>query len=343
MYNKMNKIKNEIKKGVTMKNKELSRDGSFKRQGALFSRQFGAEEGALPVEKNRYRLIWAKPCPWSHRAVIVRKILGLEDAISLGEVDPIRPLVSRIDWAFTLDENEKDPILGIKYLSEIYLKTDPNYSGRPTVPVLIDVKEEKVVHNDYFILTNQLATDWAPFHREHAPNLYPEHLRTQIDELNEVIYEDVNNGVYKCGFAKSQRAYEKAYDALFARLEQLDERLSKRRFLFGDFITDADVRLYVTLVRFDVAYYSVFKANKKRLVDFPNLWGYARDLYRTPGFYDTTDFDAIKKHYYLSARLSPDALEEEMIIPKGPDLSGWNIDPEREHLSNTKEKFFHSE
>lgn len=327
-------------KGVSMqKNKEVSHDGSFKRQKALFSRNFGTNEESLPVEKGRYRLIWAKPCPWSHRAVIVRKILGLDDAISLGEVDPIRPRVDRIDWAFTLDEHGKDPILGIKYLSEIYLKTNPNYTGRPTVPALIDVIENKVVHNDYFILTNQLATDWAPFHRENAPDLYPKELRAEIDDLNEVIYEDINNGVYKCGFAKAQEAYEKAYDKLFARLEELEERLANKRFLFGDFITDADVRLYVTLVRFDVAYYFVFKTNKKRLVDFPHLWGYARDLYQTPGFHDTTDFDAIKKHYYLSARLNPDALEVEMIIPKGPDLSSWNTRPKREHLSNSKEKF----
>src|SRR5699024_5904737 len=147
------------------KSKEINPDGSFNRQKALFSAEFGTEAGQLSVEKNRYHLIWAAPCPWSHRAVIARKILGLEDVISLGTVDPIRPKVDRIDWAFTLDEDNVDPVVGIQYLSEIYQKTDPNYAGRPTVPVLIDVKEKKVVHNNYFILTNQLATDWSPFHR----------------------------------------------------------------------------------------------------------------------------------------------------------------------------------
>lgn len=321
------------------KNKEISTDGSFKRQKSLFSLPFGDGPEELPVEKDRYRLIWAAPCPWSHRAVIVRQLLGLEDVISLGEVDPIRPVLSRVDWAFTLDENKVDPVLNIKYLSDIYTKTDPNYSGRPTVPAVIDLKTEKVVNNNYFTLTTQFETIWKPYHKEGAPNLYPEHLREEIDELNESIYRDVNNGVYKCGFARSQAAYEEAYDVLFASLEELEGRLSKQRFLHGDFITESDVRLYVTLARFDVSYYTVFKANKKRIIDFPNLWGYARDLYATPGFGNTTDFDAIKKHYLVSARLSGVGKEEDTIIPKGPDLSGWETDPKRHDLSGLTEKF----
>lgn len=319
--------------------KEISTDGSFKRQKALFSKKFGPNAGDLPIEKNRYHLIWAAPCPWSHRAVIARKILGLEDAISLGEVDPIRPDVPRVDWAFTLDENQVDPVLEVSYLSELYTNTDPNYSGRPTVPAMVDIQSKKVVNNDYFTLTNQFATVWSPYHKENAPNLYPEHLREQIDALNETIYADVNNGVYQCGFARSQAAYEKAYDTLFAKLVELEQLLSKQRFLLGDYITDADIRLYVTLARFDVAYYSAFKTNKKRLIDFPNLWGYARDLYATPGFRDTTNFEAIKTHYYLSASLTPKNKTEEIIIPKGPDLSGWTEEPDRAHLSNSNQKF----
>jgi len=321
------------------KNKEIGTDGSFKRQKSLFSTSFGDGPEELPVVKDRYRLIWAAPCPWSHRAVIVRQLLGLEDVISLGEVDPIRPVLSRVDWAFTLDENEVDPILNIKYLSDIYTKTDPNYSGRPTVPAVVDLKTEKVVNNDYFTLTNQFEIAWKTYHQKDAPNLYPEHLRKEIDALNESIYRDVNNGVYKCGFARSQSAYEDAYDALFARLEGLEGRLSKQRFLHGDFITESDIRLYVTLARFDVSYYSVFNVNKKRIIDFPNLWGYARDLYATPGFGNTTDFGAIKKHYLISARLSGVGKKEDTIIPKGPDLTGWNIDPGRHHLSRSTEKF----
>lgn len=319
--------------------KEIKSDGSFQRQKALFSTPFGIEEGELPVEKNRYRLIWSAPCPWSHRAVIVRHLLGLEDVISLGMVDPIRPNTPEIDWAFTLDENDIDPVLGIKYLSDVYKQTDPNYTGRPTVPAMIDIHTNKVVHNDYFTLTNELEIAWAPFHKRNAPDLYPKHLREKIDQFNEFIYTDINNGVYKCGFAESQHAYDQAYDTLFDRLEELEQHLSAKRFLMGDFITDADVRLYVTLVRFDIAYYSVFKANKHRLVDYPNLWGYARELYLTPGFGDTTDFEAIKKHYYISASLSPHNKKRAVILPKGPDLSGWHIQPNREYLSDSKEVF----
>lgn len=321
---------------------EIKSDGTFKRQQMAFSTRFGNERGQLPVEKNRYRLIWSAPCPWSHRAVIVRKLLGLEEVISLGEVDPIRPNTPTIDWAFTLDENNVDPVLNIKYLSDIYKKTDPQYEGRPTVPVVIDVTKGKVVNNDYFTLTNDFATVWKSFHKAHAPDLYPNHLRKDIDSLNDVIYRDVNNGVYQCGFARTQHAYEQAFDRLFQQLDELEKRLDTKRFLFGDFITEADVRLYVTLVRFDNAYYSVFKTNKHRLVDYPNLWGYARDLYQTDGFGNTTNFAAIKNHYYVSARLTPADKDETIIIPKGPDLSGWEIDPERHGLSNSNSKFLHT-
>lgn len=323
-------------------NREIKADGSFNRQKTLFTTPFGTGAGELPVERNRYRLIWSAPCPWSHRVVIVRNLLGLEDAISLGTVDPIRPRVPRIDWAFSLDEDQVDPVLKVKYLSELYEHADTEYNGRPTVPAIIDVQTKKVVNNDYFTLTNDLETVWAPFHQKNAPILYPEHLRQEIDALNDVIYSDINNGVYQCGFARSQEAYEQAYDTLFARLEKLEKRLADKRFLLGDYITDADVRLYVTLVRFDIAYYSVFQANKYRLVDYPNLWGYARELYHTTGFGDTTDFKAIKEHYYLSARLSPNSKKQDIILPKGPHLSEWDALSSREHLSNSKEKFLTS-
>lgn len=328
-----------INKNQTGMPSEMKADGSFSRQKSLFTTPFGNKLTELPVEKDRYRLIWSPPCPWSHRAVIVREILGLEKAISLGTVDPIRPNVPRIDWAFTLDENGVDPVLGINYLSEIYKKTDPHYTGRPTVPLMVDIKSHQAVNNDYFTLTNYFETIWAPFHKRNSPDLYPESLRTQIDKINDIIYHDINNGVYKCGFARSQSAYEQAYDMLFDRLEELEKRLEENRFLFGDFITDADVRLYVTLVRFDIAYYMVFNTNKKRIIDYPNLWAYVRDLYFTPGFGNTTDFEGIKKHYHLSMTLSLDGEKEQKILPKGPDLSGWEKRPKREHLSQSEEKF----
>lgn len=320
--------------------KEMKADGSFNRQKNRFITPFGTNEDELPVEAGRYRLLWSAICPWAHRAVIVRRILGLEEVISLGTAGPMRPKLPHVDWEFYLDENGVDQVLGIKYISEIYKKTDPEYNGRPTVPVVVDLKEQKVVNNDYFKLTNYFETVWAPFHKEDAPNLYPQILRAEIDALNDVIFHDINNGVYKCGFALSQEAYEQSYDVLFDRLDELEQRLSERRFLFGDFITDSDVRLYSTLVRFDVAYYAAFKTNRNRIVDFPHLWGYLRDLFQTPGFGDTTDFDAIKRHYHLSHHIaSDDQKGHNQILPKGPDLSGFQTQHNRQELSNKIEKF----
>ncbi|MBP1736236.1 MAG: putative glutathione S-transferase [Oscillospiraceae bacterium] len=312
---------------------EISQEGAFVRQQNRFTTPFGAGEGELPVEAGRYRLLWAPICPWAHRSVIVRRILGLEDVISLGTANPVR---TENGWEFSLDEGGVDPVLGIRYLPEIYVKTDPEYTGRATVPTVVDVKLGKVVNNDYFRLTNYWETAWKPFHKEGAPDLYPQALRQEIDALNDIVFHEVNNGVYKAGFAQTQQAYEAAYDVLFDRLDNLEERLAHQRFLFGDYITDSDVRLYVTLARFDPAYYFVFRTNRNRLVDFPNLWGYARDLYQTYGFGDTTEFDAIKRGYQLG-----DIAENPyQLLAKGPDLSGWETPHNREGLSKTPESRF---
>ncbi|MBM7608169.1 putative glutathione S-transferase [Lysinibacillus composti] len=318
---------------------EVDQKGKFNRQKNSFTTPFGSNVGDLPVEVGRYRLLWSPVCPWAHRTVIVRRILGLEDVISLGTASPMRPNIPRVDWEFSLDEGGLDPVLGVQYISEVYVNADPEYTGRPTVPAIVDIQEKKVVNNDYFRLTNYLETAWAPFHKENAPDLYPEHLRAEIDELSDGIFHNVNNGVYKCGFARSQEAYEEAYDSLFNYLDQLEERLSTKRFLFGDYITDTDVRLYATLARFDVAYYSAFKANRNMIVDFPNLWGYLRDLYQTPGFGDTTDFEAIKVHYHLSNHIASDDQKSKNILPKGPDTSTLNTPHGREALSGKEEKF----
>ncbi|MCM3039972.1 glutathione S-transferase C-terminal domain-containing protein [Paenibacillus motobuensis] len=296
---------------------EITKEGSFNRQNNRFTTTFGNQPGELPVEVGRYRLLWARICPWAHRAVIVRELLGLQDVISLGTTSPVR---TKNGWEFSLDEGGVDPVLGIRYLPEIYAETDPEYTGRATVPTVVDVTTRKVVNNDYFRLTNYFETAFKPFHKEGAPDLYPAELRAEIDEFNDILFHDVNNGVYKAGFAQSQAAYEQAYDALFARLDQLEDRLSRSRYLFGNRITDSDVRFYVTLVRFDAAYYSVFRTNRNRIIDFPNIWNYAKDLYQTPGFGDTTDFDAIKRGYQLGNH----ADNPYQILAKGPDLSVWN-------------------
>ncbi|MHA7964278.1 glutathione S-transferase family protein [Paenibacillus sp. CAU 1782] len=305
--------------------KEIGGNGEFLRQKNRFTTPFGEGEGKLPVEAGRYRILWAAICPWAHRAIIVRSLLGLEEAISVGKASPVR---TPQGWEFSLDEGGVDPVLKIRYLPEIYKETDPDYDGRATVPTVVDVIDRKVVNNDYFRLTNDLETAWAKLHKQGAPDLYPEGLRGEIDALNEVLFHEVNNGVYKAGFARSQEAYEKAYDTLFARLDQLDQRLSTQRYLFGDSITDSDIRLFVTLVRFDIAYYSVFRTNRNRLVDFPNLSAYARDLYQTPGFGDTTDFDAIKRGYHLGDI----ANNPYQLLAKGPDQSFWTKPHGRESL-----------
>jgi len=321
---------------LTIEKKELDQNNGFKRQTNSFTTTFGEGLDELPVEAGRYRILWSPVCPWAHRSIIVRKLLGLEEVISVGTADPIRPKLPHTDWAFTLDKDNVDPVLQIKYISEVYLNADPNYLGRPTVPAVVDITTKKVVNNDYLRLTNYFETAWKKFHKEGAPDLYPEELREDIDKLNDVIFHEVNNGVYKAGFAHSQEAYEKAYDTVFNRLDDLEKRLSTQRFLFGEYITDSDVRLYVTLARFDAAYYNGFKVNRNRIVEFSNLWGYARDLYQTPGFGDTTDFESIKKHYHLSTITG----NKYGILPKGPDLSVWNTTHGREILSkNPKEKF----
>ncbi|MDR2521730.1 MAG: glutathione S-transferase C-terminal domain-containing protein, partial [Spirochaetaceae bacterium] len=239
--------------------------------------------------------------------------------ISTGTVDPIRPPGIRGDWAFTLDPGGVDPVLKISLLSEAYLKADPSYTGRATVPAVIDIASGTVVNNDYHRLTNYWETVWRPFHTAGAPDLYPENLRGEIDALNGAIFHDINNGVYRAGFARSQEAYEEGYNAVFNRLDELEGRLSGRRFLFGDRLTDSDVRLYVTLARFDAAYYNVFRCNKRRLRDYPALWRYARELYAIPAFGGNTDFDHIKRHYHLCC----DGGNMYKIVPLGPDEAAW--------------------
>lgn len=295
---------------------EISAEGKFVRQKNRFTTPFGDGPNELPVESGRYRLLWARICPWAHRSIIVRELLGLQDVISVGTASPVR---TERGWEFSLDEGGVDPVLQIRYLPEIYAQTDPEYEGRATVPTVVDLKTKKVVNNDYFHLTNYWETAFKKFHKPGAPDLYPEHLRSEIDTFNDVLFHDVNNGVYKAGFAKSQAAYESAYETLFARLDDLEERLSHQRYLFGDHITDADVRFYVTLARFDVAYYSVFKTNRNRIIDFPNIWNYAKDLYQTAGFGDTTDFESIKKGYQLGSH----SQNPNQILAKGPDTSIW--------------------
>ena len=305
---------------------ETSSTGEWKRQGNRFTARISRDstaapgegpddQGRWPVEPGRYRLVVSLACPWAHRSVIVRRLLGLEDAISLAVVDPVR---DERGWRFTLDPDDRDPVLGIAYLSEAYLRTDPSYDGRVTVPAIVDTTTGEVVTNDYPQITLDLSTEWTDFHKVDAPQLIPAD-RAEMDQLIEEIYRDVNNGVYRCGFATSQEAYDAAYDGLFARLDVLEERHADRTFLLGDTFREVDVRLFTTLVRFDAVYHGHFKCNRQKLTEFPNLWAYARRLYQLPGFGETVDFDQIKRHYYVTH----DNINPTGIVPKGPDPRVW--------------------
>ncbi|MFE4537222.1 glutathione S-transferase family protein [Streptomyces scopuliridis] len=298
----------------------------FKRSRSHFTDRITADgRDGWPVEAGRYRLVVSRACPWASRALVSRRLLGLEDAISLAITDPIQDDRS---WRFTLDPDDRDPVLGIRFLSEAYDARETGYPGGVSVPAIVDVPSGKLVTNDFQRITLDFATEWTALHRPGAPDLYPEPLRDEIDEVMDGIYRDINNGVYRAGFADGQSAYEDAYRALFRRLDQVSRRLADRRYLVGDTLTEADIRLFTTLVRFDAVYHGHFKCNRSKLAEEPVLWAYLRDLYQTPGFGDTVDFDHIKRHYYrVHTGINPTG-----IVPLGPDLSGWLTAHHREEL-----------
>jgi glutathionyl-hydroquinone reductase len=298
----------------------------FQRDTDYIERRITADADAeWPVEAGRYRLAVARACPWANRAIIVRRLLGLEDAISMAVAGPTHDADS---WTFDLDPGAVDPVLGIPRLKDAYEAAFPGYPKGITVPAMVDVPTGQVVTNDYPQLTLDLSTEWRDHHRAGAPDLYPEAHRDEIDEVMELVYEDVNNGVYRCGFAGKQASYERAFQQLFERLDWLEERLTSQRYLVGDTITEADVRLFTTLARFDPVYHGHFKCNRQKLEEFPALWAYARDLFQTPGFGDTTDFAHIKSHYYeVHLDINPTG-----IVPLGPDLTGWAAPHGREAL-----------
>ncbi|HEV7172219.1 glutathione S-transferase family protein [Pedococcus sp.] len=281
-----------------------------------------------PVEAGRYRLVAARACPWANRAIIVRRLLGLDDAISMGLCGPTHDQDS---WTFDLDPGGVDPVLGIPRLKDAYERRQPGYPRGITVPAIVDVPTGQVVTNDFAQITLDLSTQWTAYHRRGAPDLYPEGQRDEMDEVMQRVYTEVNNGVYRCGFAGTQEAYDAAYERLFAALDWLEERLATQRFLMGERITEADVRLFTTLARFDPVYHGHFKCNRSKLTELPVLWAYARDLFQTPGFGDTTDFVQIKRHYYVVHHdINPTG-----VVPGGPDLRGWLTPHHREQLGGS--------
>jgi glutathionyl-hydroquinone reductase len=305
---------------------EISPEGGFVRQPNAFTARITADgSSGYLAEPGRYLLYVSLADPWAHRALIVHRLLGLERTIGVSLTDA---LSDERGWRFPPSTGGRDPATGARYLSELYRVSDPAYQGRPTVPFLWDLRGQRIVTNDFPQITTMFETEFRAFHRPGAPDLYPVAQRTEIDALNTLIYHTVGNGVYKAGLAAGQAAYEEAFDALFTTLSALEERLGRRRFLLGDQISEADVRLYPTLARFDAVYHTLYKCNLRRLIDYPSVWGYARDLYRLPGFGDTTDFDQIKRHYYQTQ----DWINPTRIVPKGPYVN-WLSPPDRERLS----------
>lgn len=279
--------------------------------------------GDVKIEPGRYRLIAAKACPWANRTLIIRHLLGLEEVLPVGMPGPTHDADS---WTFDLDPGGKDPVLGIHKLKDAYLKRDPEYSRGITVPAIVDTADGAVVTNDFDQITRDFSSEWVDYHRDGAPNLWPEDKVEEMEQVMRRIYTEVNNGVYRAGFAGSQESYEEAYERLWTAMDWLEERLSTQRYLMGDYITEADIRLYTTLARFDAVYHGHFKASRNKLTEMPALWGYARDLYQTPGFAETTDFDQIKKHYYIvHSDINPSG-----IVPVGPDPKVWLTEHGRE-------------
>jgi putative glutathione S-transferase len=295
-----------------------SKPGEFVRPAYPFRGRITADgSSGFPAEPGRYHLYISWACPWAHRSAIVRRLLGLDEVISLSAVDPIR---DGRGWAFREgDGYSLDPVNGFALLSEAYEATEPGYDGHISVPVLWDRQTRAIVSNNFPDITIDLGTQFGQW-ADPAYDLYPERLRPEIDAISETVYATVNNGVYRCGFASTQDSYHQAFGDLFGTLDELEQRLAGQRYLVGGQLTEADIRLWVTLARFDSVYYSHFKANKRRITDYPSLWRYARDLYAEPAFRETTRFDHIKRHYYMTHP----ALNPTRIVPDGPALD-WAL------------------
>jgi putative glutathione S-transferase len=293
---------------------EQTKSGEFKRQEDAF-RDWVRRDGSTPYkpERGRYHLYVSLACPWAHRTIILRKLKGLEDVIGMTVVDPVR---DERGWAFRDGpEHSHDPVNGFQFLSEAYHATDPDYRGRVTVPVLWDKKSKRIVNNSDDDLLRILNSEFADL-ATNDYDFYPADLQGKIEALNKTIYERVNNGVYLAGFATRQKPYERAAKRLFETLDELDARLSTDRYLLGQRMTEADWRLFPTLIRFDAVYHGHFKCNVRRIVDYPNLWPYLRDLYQHDAVAETVNFDHIKRHYYMTH----EEINPTRIVPIGPAL-----------------------
>ena len=291
--------------------------GEFIRESAQLRDWVGSQpetDGTCyPAEKNRYHLYVSLACPWAHRVLIMRKLKGLESLINVSHTSP---LMLDKGWTYQRDEGSRgDTLIGVDYHYQLYTMTDPAYTGRVTVPVLWDRKRSAIVNNESADLMRILNCAFDEL-TGNVFDLYPDDLRNVIDDVNADIYEHINNGVYKAGFATEQGVYEKHVKALFEAFERVEKRLATQRYLAGEWLTEADIRLFTTLIRFDAVYYGHFKCNFKRIEDFPNLANYVREIYQWPGIAETVDMDHIKRHYYYSH----DNINPTRIVPAGPLL-----------------------
>lgn len=300
--------------------KDIPRDtrrtgGEFIRPESVFRSWVTADgSSGFKAEPRRYHLYISLACPWAHRTLIFRALKGLEKAISLSVVDP---LMDSEGWAFTDRPGcIRDTVNGAAYLHQVYTKARPDFSGRVTVPVLWDKKTGAIVNNESSEIIRMFNREFDSFAEKSLPDLYPEALRPEIDRWNDLIYRTVNNGVYRTGFATAQDKYEKALGELFATLDTLERHLAASRYICGDRITEADWRLFTTLVRFDPVYHFHFKCNLRRLRDYPSLWGYTRELYQIPGVGATVDIAQIKEHYYRSQK----EVNPSRVVAMGPIL-----------------------
>jgi putative glutathione S-transferase len=300
-----------LENGVWREGRETrTMNGEFVRRDSQFRDRVTADgSSGFPAEAGRYHLYVSSACPWAHRTIIFRRLKRLEHVISMTVVDPIMA-----DRGWTLAPGA-DTVNGFHHLYQVYAKARSDYTGRVTVPVLWDRKQHTIVNNESSEIIRMLNSEFETSAGAHD-DYYPQRLRAEIDAVNKTVYENINNGVYRCGFATTQEAYERAFDALFAALDGMEARLDGSRYLAGDRVTEADWRLFTTLVRFDAVYYGHFKCNRRRIEDYPNLSNYLRDLYQVPGIAETVDIDHFKLHYYASHRhINPTG-----IVPKGPAL-----------------------
>jgi len=278
--------------------------GAFERRDSVFREWVGR------AEPGRYHLYVAAACPWCHRTMIVREMLGLGSTVGISYLDPVR---DERGWAFT-GGRFVDQVEGMTFLAEAYRRSDPDYAGAVTAPVLWDREDGRILNNESSDIIRMF--ELGAFGGTRDVDLYPAPLAAEIDAINDRVYETVNNGVYRCGFARTQEAYEAAFVPLFETLDWLEALLSERRYLLGDTVTEADWRLFPTLTRFDPVYYGHFKCNLRRLVDYPNLWGYTRELYQLPGIAATVSLEEIKRHYYYThPQINPTR-----IVPLGPEI-----------------------